>query len=113
MVSLDSGGIEVKDINTNIKLLYAKDAIFSLIGQFCCPVKFDDGELYIYDYCESALERAFNVLEIEEDYIPLMDFCKLWESNSRALWVVNNSGAPYSGATAEDRYEIFKEKFER
>ena len=57
------------------KLLYAKDAIFSLIAQFNRPCKFDDGELYIYNYCESALEAAFSVLGIEENYIPLMDFC--------------------------------------
>lgn len=84
------------------KLLHAKDAIFSLIAQFHRPSKFDDGELYIYNYCESALEAAFNVLGIEENYIPLMDFCKMWENNNREIWATNCS----------EPYKIFKEDYE-
>lgn len=53
----------------NLELLQAKDAIFSLISQFHRATKFDDGELYIYNNCESALESAFSVLGIKEDYI--------------------------------------------
>lgn len=61
----------------DLKLLRAKEAIFKLIAQFHKASKFDDGELYIYNYCESALERAFDVLGIEENQIKLMDFCRL------------------------------------
>lgn len=61
----------------SIELLRAREAIFKLISQFHHAKKFDDGELYIYNYCESALESAFNVLGIEEDYIKLMDFCQM------------------------------------
>lgn len=93
------------------KLLYAKDAIFSLIAQFHRPSKFDDGELYIYNYCESALEAAFNVLGIEENYIPLMDFCKMWENNDREIWATNCS-EPFDGFTADIHYKIFKEDYE-
>lgn len=96
-----------------LKLLRAKDAIFKLIGQFHHAVKFEDGELYIYDYCESALERAFNVLGIEEDYIPLLDFCKLWEENNRATWAINIPNEPFDGITADIYYETFKEDYER
>ena len=95
-----------------LELLRAKNAIFRLIGQFHRASKFDDGELYIYDYCESALERAFTVLGIEEDYIKLMDFCQLWEDNNRALWAINCRDQ-YNGITADEYYEIFKEDFER
>ena len=93
------------------KLLYAKDAIFALIAQLHRPSKFDDGELYIYNYCESALEAAFNVLGIEENYIPLMDFCKMWENNDREIWATNCS-EPFDGITADIHYEIFKEDYE-
>ena len=37
------------------KLLDAKNAIFKMIAQFHHPTMFDDGELYIFNYCESAL----------------------------------------------------------
>lgn len=93
------------------ELLYAKDAIFSMIAQFHRASRFDDGELYIYNYCESALERAFNVLGIEENYIKLMDFCKMWEDNNRQLWAIN-SNDPYRGITADIHYKIFKEDLE-
>lgn len=96
----------------DIELLTAKEAIFSLIGQFHRPSKFDDGELYIYNYCESALEKAFNVLGIEENYIKLMDFCKLWEDNTRALTAIISPGKPYCGITADTHYEVFKEDYE-
>ena len=97
----------------DLNLLYAKDAIFSLIAQFHRASKFDDGELYIYNYCESALERAFNVLGIEENYIKLMDFCKMWEDNERACWAINLPNEPFNGITADIHYQVFKEDYER
>lgn len=96
----------------NRELLYAKDAIFKLIGQFHRASRFDNGELYIYDYCESALERAFTVLGIEEDYIPLLDFCRMWEDNNRAIWEINIPDKPFDGVTADCYYKIFKEDLE-
>lgn len=96
----------------NKELLYAKDAIFSMIAQFHRASRFDDGELYIYNYCESALERAFNVLGIAEDYIKLMDFCHMWEDNQRAIWALNGKN-PYNGITADIYYKIFTEDLER
>lgn len=90
------------------KLLDAKRAIFKMIAQFHHPTMFDDGELYIYNYCESALEAAFEVLGIEEDYIPLMDFCKMWEDNDREYWV----NEPFDGITADIYYECMKEDYE-
>lgn len=96
----------------NLELLKAKDAIFRLIGQFHRASRFDNGELYIYDYCESALERAFTVLGIKEDYIPLLDFCQMWEDNNRAIWEVNIPDKPFGGITADIYYKIFKEDLE-
>ena len=78
---------------------------------FRSPTMFDDGELYIYNYCESALEAAFNVLGIEENYIKLMDFCKMWEDNDREYWAMN-SDKPFNGITADIHYEVFKEDYE-
>lgn len=93
-------------------LLYAKNAIFKLISQFHRASRFEDGEIYIYNYCESALEAAFNVLGIEDDYIKLMDFCQLWEDNSRAIWAINGRDT-YTGITADFHYKVFKEGLER
>lgn len=95
-----------------MELLKAKDAIFRLIGQFHRASEFTDGELYMYDYCESALEAAFTVLGIEEDHIKLMDFCKLWEENNRAIWAINFPDEPFGGITAEEYYVIFKDDYE-
>ena len=95
-----------------LELLYARDAIFRLIGQFVRANKFDDSELYIYNYCESAIESAFDVLGIKENYIKLMDFCKMWEENSRAIWIMNNPGLPFQGITADIHYDIFKKDYE-
>ena len=96
-----------------MELLRAKDAIFRLIGQFHRASKFDNGEFYIYDYCESALEMAFTVLGIEEDCIKLMDFCQMWEDNNRAIWAINLPDEPYKGFTADEYYSVFKEDYER
>ena len=98
----------------NIELLRAKDTIFKLISQFHHPSKIDDtDELYIYNYCESSLEAAFNVLGIEEDYIPLMDFCKMWEDNDRAMWAINIPNEPYHGIGADIYYKCFKDDYEQ
>ena len=97
----------------NLELLLAKDAIFRLIGQFHRATKFDDGELYIYDNCESALESAFSVLGIKEDYIKLYDFCKMWGNNDRALWAINFPDRPFDYITADDYYLLLKEDYER
>ena len=96
----------------NIELLRAKEAIFKLISQFHHAKKFDDGELYIYNHCESALEAAFNVLGIEEDYIKLIDFCQMWEDNNRAIWAINLPNEPFEGITAQIYYDGFKEDYE-
>ena len=94
------------------KLLYAKQAIFKLIAQFHNATTINDSDdLYIYNNCESALEAAFDILGIEEDYIPLMDFCKMWEDNSRALWAINIPETPFYGITAEDHYDYFYDEY--
>lgn len=95
-----------------MELLEAKDAIFRLIGQFHHARKTDDGEFYIYNYCESALESAFTVLGIEEDYIKLIDFCQMWEDNNRAIWAINRPNEPYCSATADMYYKTFIEDYE-
>lgn len=94
------------------QILYLKDTIFKLIAQFHHASRFDDGELYIYNYCESALESAFNDLGIEGNYIKLMDFCQMWEDNSRAIWTINGNDT-FTGITADIHYKIFKEDLER
>ena len=90
------------------KLLNAKRAIFKMIAQFHYPTMFEDGELYICNYCESALETAFEVLGIEENYIPLMDFCKMWENNDREYCV----DEPFDCITADMHYQCMKENYE-
>lgn len=105
---------EFNKLEMELKLLYAKDAIFRLISQFHHASTIDDSEdLYISNYCESALEAAFEVLEIEENYIPLMQFCIMWENNNRALWGYNIPDEPYGGITADIYYHIMKEEYER
>ena len=96
----------------DLKLLQAKEAIFKLISQFHRASKFDDGELYIYNYCEGALESAFDVLGIEENQIKLIDFCKMWEDNCRAIRAINFPDKPYNGVTADVYYRSFKEDYE-
>lgn len=96
------------------KLLYAKDTVFKMIMQFTYPTTLrDDGELYIYNYCESALEAAFNTLGIEENYIKLWDFCQMYENNDRAIWVMNAPSVAFNGITADIHYDIMKEEYER
>jgi hypothetical protein len=96
-----------------LRLLCAKDAVFKMIMQFNCPTTLrDDGELYVYNYCESALEAAFSVLDIEENYIPLWDFCQMWEDNDRAFWAIKFPDEPFNGITADIHYKIMKEEYE-
>lgn len=96
-----------------LELLYAKDAVFKMIMQFNCPTTLrDDGELYVYNYCESALEAAFNTLGIEENYIKLWDFCQMFENNDRAIWAINAPDTPFNGITADIHYRIMKEEYE-
>lgn len=106
-------GEEFNKLEMELKLLYAKDAIFKMIAQFHHASTIDDTEdLYISNYCESALEAAFNVLGIEEDYIPLMQFCIMYENNDRALWGYKRPDEPYGGLTADSYYELFNEDYE-
>ena len=95
-----------------MELLLAKEAIFKLICQFHHAKKFDDGELYICNNCESALEAAFNILGIDADYIKLTDFCQMWENNTRAIWAINLPNEPFSGITASMHYDVFKKDYE-
>lgn len=96
-----------------LKLLYVKDTIFRMIAQFNCPTTLhDDEELYVYNYCESALESAFSDLGIEEDYIKLWDFCQMWEDNTRAIWAINRSDNTFNGITADIHYKVMKEEYE-
>ena len=71
-----------------LKLLRAKDAIFRLINDYCSPIHLGDNDsnLYFYDYCESTLERAFNVLEIPDDAIEEFEFYRMWGENNRKIW---------------------------
>ena len=95
------------------QFLLAKDAIFKMIAQFNYPTTlFDDGEPYIYNYCESALEAAFNTLGIDENYIKLWDFCQAWEDNDRALWAINAPGSQFDGITADIHYKVLKDEFD-
>jgi hypothetical protein len=69
----------------DIKLLKAKRALFKMISQYHRATKIE-GKLCIYNYCQSALEASFEALGIEKNYIPLEDFCQMWEDNERAIW---------------------------
>ena len=104
---------EFNKLEMELKLLYAKDAIFKLIAQLHhASDLFNDGNLYIYNYCESALEAAFETLGVEENYIPLMQFCIMWENNSRAIWGYNIPDQPYDGITADIHYDCLKDEYE-
>lgn len=69
----------------DIKLLKAKRAIFKMISQYRYATEIK-GQLCIDNCCQSALEASFDVLGIEKNYIPLEDFCQMWEDNERAIW---------------------------
>ena len=98
------------------RLLKAKDAIFQLILQFHRPSKIDDSEyLYMHNYCQTGLELAWEALGIKEDRITLMDFCKLWEYNNRAMWSARHGNdRPFDGCWEADFYYcLFQEKYDR
>jgi hypothetical protein len=76
-------------LDLEVKYLYAKDALFRCISQFGYETLNDKGELCLYDLCESALERAFSSLGIEEDIITKEDFYKLWDENNAKLKALN------------------------
>lgn len=99
--------------NNKIKLLYAKDAIFKLIGQYCRCFKGDDDKYYMSDYYESALERSFEVLGFDKDEVPLMEFCQAWEDNNRQIWNVNLSDMEYGGLKAKDYYDFLVEDYSK
>ena len=92
-----------------LKLLYAKDAIFRLIRDYCNPIyNIKNSKYYFYDYCENTLERAFNVLEIPDDGVEEFDFYKLWEENNRKLWgSLGNTDEMPEMWTAQCMYETF------
>ena len=95
----------------NLELLRAKEAIFKLIAQFHHLSQRDGtDELYFYNYCASALEAAWNVLGIEEDYVSLTEFCQMWEDNDRAIWAAN-SNPSFGGLTADFIYDILKNQY--
>lgn len=99
--------------NNELKLLYAKDAIFRLIGQYCRCFKGNDDNYYMNDYCESALERSFMVLGFTSDVVPLIEFCQAWEDNNRKIWYINFSDMEYEGIKAKEFYDIFVEDYIR
>lgn len=90
----------------DIKLLLAKRAIFKMIGQYCRPIAIE-GQICIYNYCQSGLEAAFEVLGIKKDYIPLEDFCQMWEDNERAIWKYYGNEKFESIYTKDILYKIF------
>ena len=99
-------------MDKDLELLRAKDATFKMIMQFCHAVTDNNGNYYISNYCESALEAAFTILNIEDDVIELMDFCKLWEENNKKIWAINFSNKEYGGCTAQLYYNCFVEDYE-
>lgn len=94
-----------------LKLLYAKDAIFRLMRQYCRCFKDENGNYYMSDYYESALERSFLVLGFDKDVVPLMEFCQAWEDNSKKIWNINFSDIEYGGLKAKEYYDIFIEDY--
>lgn len=55
---------EFNKLEMELKLLYAKDAIFKMIAQFHHASTIDDsGDLYISNYCESALEAEIKAIK--------------------------------------------------
>lgn len=71
-----------------IALLKAKDVVFRFVSEYLGPIKLNDHEdkMYLYDYCSSLWEKAFTVLEIDDDVIEEFEFYKLWEENNRQIW---------------------------
>lgn len=96
-----------------LNILEAKRAIFKMINQFQLPTTIDSSnELYMCDYCESALEAAFTVLGIEEDYIKLSDYCKMLVDNDKKILAIKRPDEEYYGLTADMHYSYFKEAYD-
>lgn len=98
-----------------LDFLKAKNAIFKLIIQNLVPIKYkeNDDRLYLYDYCESAYERAFSALGIEEDLISIEDFCKLYYTNTYAIDQYNGHNDERAAAFAEDAYSDLEDSYKR
>ena len=103
----------MEGIIDNVELLKAKDAIFRLIGRYCICFLGTDGNYYMSDYFDCAIERSFDVLGFDRDEVPLMDFCQAWEDNNRKLWTINLPDEEYRGSTARDYYNIFVKSYKR
>lgn len=97
----------------NMELLKAKDAIFRLIDQCYGCFLGTDGNYYMTDYYESALERAFAVLGFDKDEVPLMEFCQAWEDNNRKLWAIELPDMLYGGWLAYEYYDKFVGDYEK
>ena len=102
-----------REMNQRLRydLLYAKECVFMLIERFCTPIMLDDGNLVIYDYCETALEHAFTLLGIEEDAIELHKFCDMYAENSRKLWKMKISDLDCAFFTSEQLYKSFEDTY--
>ena len=76
-----------------LKLLKAKDVVFRFVSEYLGPINLGDGDpkMYLYDYCESLWERAFNVLELPDDAIEEFEFYELWEENNRKIWAAHGN----------------------
>ena len=51
-------------------------------------------------------------LGIEENFIKLADFCRMWEDNERAIWNIYLPNKPFDGITADIHYAVFEENYE-
>lgn len=78
-----------------IKYLHTRDAVFRLIDQFAHEVENEQEELCFHNLCESALEKAFTVLDIKEDIITKAEFYKLWDANNARLKELGESIPEY------------------
>lgn len=90
--------------------LEAKDAIFRLLADHCIPIE-KDGVYYMSHKYHSSYQKAFQTLGIEQDEVPLMDFCQMWEENDRMIWTYWNFGYIYYGVTAQTYYNIIVENY--
>ena len=68
------------------QLLEAKWALFAMIAQFMYEIKDEHGEEYFYNRCESAGERAFDVLGFEDDQISKREFYARYDKLLDEIW---------------------------
>ena len=84
-----------------------------MINQFQLPTTIDDSDnLYMYNYCESALEAAFTFLGIEEDYIKLEAYCNMLVDNDKKIWKIKHPDEEYYGLTPDMHYGYLKEAYD-